>query len=77
MKRIALAALLLVAAAAVAGVARPEGARAVVEGTPQTGDSITVSGSGSVSSVPDDRRLLVRRRLSRRDREGGPGGELA
>jgi len=51
MKRLALAALLLVAAAAVAGVARPEGARAV-EGQSQTGDSITVSGNGSVSAVP-------------------------
>lgn len=51
MKRVALAALLLVAAAAVAGVARPEGARAV-EGPSQTGDSITVSGNGSVSAVP-------------------------
>ncbi len=51
MKRIALAAILLVAAAAVAGVARPEGARAV-ESPSQTGDSITVSGTGSVSAVP-------------------------
>ena len=51
MKRIALAAVLLIAAAAVAGVARPEGARAV-EGPSQAGDSITVSGSGSVSAVP-------------------------
>ncbi len=51
MKRIALAAVLLVAAAAVAGVARPEGARAV-EGPSQTGDTVTVSGSGSVSAVP-------------------------
>ncbi|WP_411277556.1 SIMPL domain-containing protein [Gaiella sp.] len=51
MKRIALAAILLVAAAAVAGVARPEGARAV-EGPSQAGDSITVSGNGSVSAVP-------------------------
>ena len=50
MKRIALAAILLVVAAAVAGVARPEGARAV-DGPSQTG-SITVSGNGSVSSVP-------------------------
>jgi hypothetical protein len=49
MKRIALAAVLLVVAAAVAGVARPEGARAV-DGTP--GDSITVSGNGSVAAVP-------------------------
>jgi len=51
MKRLALAALLLVAAAAVAGVARPEGASAV-ESPSQSGDSITVSGNGSVSSVP-------------------------
>lgn len=51
MKRIALAAVLLVAAAAVAGVARPEGARAV-EGPSVTGDSITVSGNGSVSAAP-------------------------
>ena len=51
MKRLALAALLLVAAAAVAGVARPEGARAV-ESPSQSGDSITVSGNGSVSSIP-------------------------
>lgn len=51
MKRIALAALLLVAAAAVAGVARPEGASAV-EAPSQTTDTITVSGSGSVSAVP-------------------------
>ena len=51
MKRIALAAVLLLAAAAVAGVARPEGARAV-DGSAQSGDSIAVSGSGSVASVP-------------------------
>ena len=51
MKRIALAAVLLVAAAAVAGVARPEGA-AAVDGTSQSTDTITVSGSGSVSAVP-------------------------
>ncbi|MEI7760154.1 MAG: SIMPL domain-containing protein [Thermoleophilia bacterium] len=52
MKRLALAAVLLVVLiAAVGGVARPEGARAV-DGVPQTGDSITVSGSGSVSVVP-------------------------
>ena len=51
MKRLALAALLLVTAAAVAGVARPEGA-AAVEGPSQTGDSITVSGNGSASAVP-------------------------
>ena len=51
MKRIALAAILLVAAAAVAGVARPEGASAV-EAPSQASDTITVSGSGSVSAVP-------------------------
>lgn len=51
MKRIALAACLLLVAAAVAGVARPEGARAV-DGVTQSEDSITVSGSGSVVSVP-------------------------
>ena len=51
MRRIALAAVLLLAAAAVAGVARPEGAQAV-DGTAQSGDSITVSGNGSVTAVP-------------------------
>ena len=51
MKRIALAASLLLAAAAVAGVARPEGAHAV-DGATQPGDSITVTGNGSVAAVP-------------------------
>jgi len=51
MKRIALAAALLLAAAAVAGVARPEGAHAV-DGQAQSTDSITVSGNGSVNAVP-------------------------
>jgi uncharacterized protein YggE len=51
MRRIALAAVLLLAAAAVAGVARPEGAHAVA-GSTQPGDSITVSGNGSVVAVP-------------------------
>ena len=51
MKRIALAAVLLLAAAAVAGVARPEGARAV-DGSAQSGDSIIVTGNGSVVAVP-------------------------
>ena len=51
MKRIALAAVLLLTAAAIAGVARPEGAHAV-EGQPQSTDSITVSGNGSVVAVP-------------------------
>ena len=51
MKRIALAASLLLAAAALAGVARPEGAHAVDGAIPLT-DSITVSGNGSVVAVP-------------------------
>jgi len=51
MKRIALAAALLLAAAAVAGVARPEGAHAV-DGQGSSTDSITVSGTGSVVAVP-------------------------
>jgi uncharacterized protein YggE len=53
MKRIALAAVLLLVAAAVAGVARPEGAHAVDgTGAPSSTDSITVSGSGAVSGTP-------------------------
>jgi uncharacterized protein YggE len=55
MKRLAIAAVLLLAAAALAGVARPEGARAV-EGT-AGGDSVTVTGSAAVTSVPN-RALL-------------------
>lgn len=51
MKRIAFVAGLLLAAAALAGVLRPEGASADDPGT-QT-DSVTVSGSGTVSAVPD------------------------
>lgn len=51
MRRIALAAVLLLAAAALAGVARPEGAHAVA-GQAQSTDSITVSGTGSVAAVP-------------------------
>ena len=51
MKRIALAASLLLVAAALAGVARPEGAHAV-DGQSQTGDSIMVSGNGSVVAAP-------------------------
>jgi len=50
MRRIALAAVLLLALAAVAGVARPEGARAVDGQT--SADSIMVTGSGSVAAVP-------------------------
>ena len=70
MKRIALAAVLLLAAAALAGVARPEGAHAVDGTTPST-DSITVSGSGSVAADADERRLLVRGRR-RGPRRPGP-----
>jgi uncharacterized protein YggE len=51
MKRIALAAALLLVAAAVAGVARPEGAHAV-DGQVASTDSITVSGTGAVNAVP-------------------------
>lgn len=51
MKRIALAAALLLALAAVAGVARPEGAHAV-DGQTASGDSITVAGNGAVSALP-------------------------
>jgi len=53
MKRLALVALLLLGAAAVAGVARPDGSHAA--GTPtttQTQRTITVSGDGSATSVP-------------------------
>jgi uncharacterized protein len=51
MKRIALAAGLLLATAALAGVLRPEGASAV---DPPSGvDTVTVSGTGSVTAVPD------------------------
>ena len=51
MKRIALAAALLLAAAALAGVARPEGAHAVGGAVPGT-DSIIVTGNGSIVAVP-------------------------
>lgn len=50
MRRIAIAVCLLLAAAAVAGVARPDGARAA---EPAAGtDRVTVAGTGSISSVP-------------------------
>ena len=52
MKRIALAAVLLLAAAAIAGVARPEGAHAVDGTAAASSDSITVAGNGSVNAVP-------------------------
>jgi uncharacterized protein YggE len=51
MKRIAVVAGLLLAAAALAGVLRPEGASAE-DPVPAT-DTVTVSGTGSVSAVPD------------------------
>jgi len=51
MKRIALAAGLVLVAAALAGVLRPEGA-AAVDPSPAT-DTVTVSGVGSVAAVPD------------------------
>jgi uncharacterized protein YggE len=51
MKRMALVAGLLLAAAALAGVVRPEGASAE-DPAPAT-DTVTVSGTGTVSAVPD------------------------
>ncbi|HEY7381096.1 MAG TPA: SIMPL domain-containing protein [Gaiella sp.] len=57
MKRIAIVAGLLLAAAALAGVLRPEGAVAV-EPAAQT-DTVTVSGVGSVSAVPDEAVVSV------------------
>ena len=51
MKRIALIGGALLVAVALAGVLRPEGA-AAVETTPAT-DTVTVSGTGSVTAVPD------------------------
>jgi uncharacterized protein len=51
MKRIAIVSGLLLAVVALAGVFRPEGARAVDD--PVTRDTVTVSGNGAVSSIPD------------------------
>jgi len=51
MKRIALAAGLVLVAVALAGVMQPEGAGAVDPAT--TTDTVTVSGVGSVAAVPD------------------------
>ena len=51
MKRIAFAAGLVLVAAALAGVLRPEGASAV-DPAPST-DSVTVAGTGVVTAVPD------------------------
>jgi uncharacterized protein len=58
MKRIAIVAGLLLAAAAVAGVLRPEGAAAVDPPVAQP-DTVTVSGIGTVSSVPDEAQVSV------------------
>lgn len=55
MKRIALAAGLLLVAAALAGVLRPEGASA--EDPAATLDTVSVTGTGVVSSVPDRARV--------------------
>ena len=68
---------LLLAAAAIAGVARPEGAHAVDGTTPASTDSITVSGNGSVTAVPTTAILLVRSRRPGRDGEGGARRERA
>jgi uncharacterized protein YggE len=51
MKRIALVAGLLLAAAALAGVLRPDGAGAADPAT--AADTVTVTGTGSVEAVPD------------------------
>jgi len=50
MKRIALVASLVLVAAALAGIARPEGAHAVDPAA--SADSVTVYGNGSVAAVP-------------------------
>jgi uncharacterized protein YggE len=55
MKRIALVAGLLLAAAALAGVLRPDGAGAA-DPDPAP-DTVTVTGSGSVSAVPDRAKI--------------------
>ncbi len=51
MKRIALVALLLLAAAGLAGALRPDGAAAVE--APDRVDTVTVTGEGIVTAVPD------------------------
>lgn len=51
MKRIAIVSGLLLAVVALAGVLRPEGAKAVDD--PVARDTVTVSGNGAVSSIPD------------------------
>jgi hypothetical protein len=52
MRRLAIVAGLLLAAAALAGVLRPEGAAA--EAPAATTDTVSVSGVGAVSAVPDE-----------------------
>jgi uncharacterized protein YggE len=52
MKRLAVVAVLLLGAAAVAGVARPDGSHAAGTPTTDTPRTITVSGQGTAKSVP-------------------------
>ena len=52
MKRLAAVAVLLLAAAAVAGVARPDGSHAAGSPTTDVPRTITVSGSGTATSTP-------------------------
>lgn len=56
MTRIALVAALLLGAAALVGVGRPEGADAQQQPAPQA-RTVTVTGTGSVTSVPDRAQL--------------------
>jgi uncharacterized protein YggE len=56
MKRIALVAGLLLAAAALAGVLQPEGASSAQDPA-ATPDTVTVTGSGSMSAVPDEAQI--------------------
>ena len=55
MKRIALAAALLLVAAALVGVLRPEGASAV--DPPASTDGVTVTGTGAVNAIPDEAQI--------------------
>lgn len=56
MKRIALVAVLVLVAAALAGVLRPEGASAEEPATTTT-DTVSVTGTGVVSAVPDQAQV--------------------
>lgn len=56
MKRIALVAGLLLAAAALVGVLRPEGAASADDPASQP-DTVTVTGTGSVEAVPDEAQI--------------------